>query len=184
MKKFIPTIDEFTNEESKSVAQQRLFGMAWAVRKGSMERDEVPESVLKIVDSDMTDEQIKDYAETSHTGLPMKKESELLESKCREIVEDPENFHNELLRKIKKLKSVREVWDVFEDPNKYGATKGTIGFKYNYRDKYNHTKGEISIDYNACSIFIRSYRPPTFPLKTYNTPKKVFDLIKDKLNLK
>lgn len=70
-------VSEETNdidEKSVSVAQQRLFGMAWAVRSGAMKRDDVPQSVLGIVDSNMTDDQIKDFAKTSHTGLPNKVE--------------------------------------------------------------------------------------------------------------
>lgn len=49
---------------AKSQAQQRLFGMALAVRRGNMKRSEVNDSVLDIVDSDMTDKQIEDFAKT------------------------------------------------------------------------------------------------------------------------
>ena len=49
---------------AKSQAQQRLFGMAWAVRKGEMKRKDAPEEVLKIADSDMTDKEIRDFAKT------------------------------------------------------------------------------------------------------------------------
>lgn len=46
---------------STSKAQQRLFCMALAVRKGELSRDEVGESVLDIVDGDMSDEQIEHF---------------------------------------------------------------------------------------------------------------------------
>lgn len=59
---------------AKSKAQQRLFGMAYAVRKGEMERSEASEEVLKIVDGDMSTKKIKDYAETKHDNLPDKVE--------------------------------------------------------------------------------------------------------------
>ena len=49
---------------AKSLSQQRLFGMALAVRRGNMKRSEVNDSVLDIVDSDMTDKQIEDFAKT------------------------------------------------------------------------------------------------------------------------
>ena len=49
---------------AKTQAQQRLFGMALAVRRGEMKRSEASEEVLKIVDSDMTDKQIRDFAKT------------------------------------------------------------------------------------------------------------------------
>ena len=50
---------------AKSQAQQILFGMALAVRRGEMKRSDVSKSVLDIVDSDMTNKQIEDFAKTS-----------------------------------------------------------------------------------------------------------------------
>lgn len=44
-----------------SRSQQRLFCMALAVRKGDLPRSKVNQSVLDIVDGDMTDKQIKDF---------------------------------------------------------------------------------------------------------------------------
>ena len=46
---------------SKSESQKRLFCMAYAVRKGKLKRSEVHQSVLDIVDGDMTDQEIKDF---------------------------------------------------------------------------------------------------------------------------
>ena len=46
---------------SKSKSQQRLFGMALAVRKGELKRGDVWKSVLDIVDSDMTDKEIEEF---------------------------------------------------------------------------------------------------------------------------
>lgn len=54
---------------SKSKAQQKLFGMALAVRRGDLKRNEVEKEVLDIVDSEMTDKQIEDFARTKHKGL-------------------------------------------------------------------------------------------------------------------
>lgn len=49
---------------AKSQAQQRLFGMALAVRRGERKRSEVNGAVLDIVDSDMTNKQIEHFAKT------------------------------------------------------------------------------------------------------------------------
>ena len=49
---------------AKSQAQQRLFGMALAVRRGERKRSEVNGVVLDIVDSDMTNKQIEHFAKT------------------------------------------------------------------------------------------------------------------------
>jgi hypothetical protein len=62
---------------AKSKAQQRLFGMALAVRRGEMKRSEVDKSVLDIVDSEMTDKEIEDFAKTKHKSLKEHLEEEL-----------------------------------------------------------------------------------------------------------
>lgn len=46
---------------AKSKSQQRLFQMALAVRHGKLKKSEVSNSVLNIVNSEMTDEQIKHF---------------------------------------------------------------------------------------------------------------------------
>jgi hypothetical protein len=55
---------------AKSKAQQALFGMALAVRKGEMKRSDVNKEVLDIVDGDMSNKEIEDFAKTSHKSLP------------------------------------------------------------------------------------------------------------------
>ena len=54
---------------AKSKAQQALMGMALAVRKGEMGRDEVDDKVLDIVDSDMSTKDIEDFAKTKRSTL-------------------------------------------------------------------------------------------------------------------
>lgn len=44
-----------------SKAQQKLFSMALAVRKGDLAKSKVGKSVLDIVNGDMTDDEIKDF---------------------------------------------------------------------------------------------------------------------------
>ena len=61
-----------------SKAQQALFGMAYAVRKGEMKRSEVDKKVLDIVDSDMSDKEIKDFASTNTKHLKDHLEESLL----------------------------------------------------------------------------------------------------------
>lgn len=50
---------------AKSKAQQKLFGMALAVRRGELKKSDV----LDIVNSEMTDKEIEDFASTKHNGL-------------------------------------------------------------------------------------------------------------------
>ena len=47
-----------------SKSQQRLFGMALAVRRGEIKRSDVNDAVLDIVHSNMTDKEIEDFAKT------------------------------------------------------------------------------------------------------------------------
>ena len=54
---------------AKSKAQEALMGMALAVRKGEMSRDEVDDKVLDIVDSDMSTKDIEDFAKTKRSTL-------------------------------------------------------------------------------------------------------------------
>jgi len=55
---------------AKSKAQQALFGMALAVRKGEMKRSDVDKNVLDIVDGEMTNKEIEDFASTPRKSLP------------------------------------------------------------------------------------------------------------------
>jgi hypothetical protein len=54
---------------SKSKAQQRLMGMAYAVKSGEMDRSEASDEVLKLADT-MTLKQLRDFASTKHESLP------------------------------------------------------------------------------------------------------------------
>ena len=65
-----------------SQQQQKLFGLALAVKRGEVARSEASDEVLNIVDS-MSEKDIEDFASTSHEGLPKKVEAVL-----RELVKD------------------------------------------------------------------------------------------------
>lgn len=62
---------------STSKSQQRLMGVAYAVKKGDMQLSDVDgaykNKVAELVDG-MTLKQLKDFAETKHEGLPEVKE--------------------------------------------------------------------------------------------------------------
>lgn len=55
-----------------SKAQQKLMGMAYALKKGDMPRSEASQEVKDLADN-MTLKQLKDFAETSHKDLPERK---------------------------------------------------------------------------------------------------------------
>lgn len=61
-----------------SKQQQKLFGLALAVKRGDVSQSEVSDDVKNIVNT-MTTKQIEDYAKTKHKGLPNKVEMELEE---------------------------------------------------------------------------------------------------------
>ena len=54
---------------AKSEAQRRLFSMAYAVRTGKMKRSDVGQSVLDIVDSDMTNKEISHFMVKEKSSL-------------------------------------------------------------------------------------------------------------------
>jgi hypothetical protein len=54
---------------SVSKAQQKLMGMAYALKKGDMDPADASQEVKDLADS-MTLQQLKDFAETPHKGLP------------------------------------------------------------------------------------------------------------------
>jgi len=58
-------------EKSESEQQQKLFGLALSVKRGTTPRSEVSSAVLKIVDT-LTEKQIRDFAKTKHEGIPKK----------------------------------------------------------------------------------------------------------------
>jgi hypothetical protein len=57
---------------ASSKAQQKLMGMAYALKKGDMPRSEASQEVKDLADN-MTLKQLKDFAETSHKDLPERK---------------------------------------------------------------------------------------------------------------
>jgi hypothetical protein len=52
-----------------SKSQQRLFGMALAVRRGELDKSKVDQKALDIANGKMTDKQIRKFAKTKHKGL-------------------------------------------------------------------------------------------------------------------
>jgi len=61
-------------EKAESEQQQKIFGLALSVKRGQTSRDKVSDKVLKIVDG-MSEKKIRDFAKTSHKGLPHKVET-------------------------------------------------------------------------------------------------------------
>jgi hypothetical protein len=71
---------------AQSKAQQRFMGMVHAVQKGDMEAPS--KEVEKAADS-MSDKAAKDYASTSHKGLPNKKENmSITRERLKELVKE------------------------------------------------------------------------------------------------
>ena len=55
---------------SVSIAQQRLMGQAWAIRKGELKKKDADPEAVKLADSDMKDKDMRAFASTKHKGLP------------------------------------------------------------------------------------------------------------------
>tara|TARA_R100001510_G_C7466980_1_gene84953 strand:- start:113 stop:424 length:312 start_codon:yes stop_codon:yes gene_type:complete len=63
---------------ARSKQQQKLFGLALAVKKGDVPKSDVSKDVKDIVDK-MSKKDIEDFASTKHKGLPNKIEAQLEE---------------------------------------------------------------------------------------------------------
>jgi hypothetical protein len=87
-------------EKAESKQQQKLFGLALSVKRGETPRSEVSAEVLKIVDS-MSEKKIRDFAKTSHEGLPKKVQTkeeairEALRDRMLEKIENQQFFDEE-----------------------------------------------------------------------------------------
>ncbi len=126
---------------SKSKSQQRLFFMVYAVRKGKISRKDVSKEVLQIVDGNMTNKQIKDFAKTKHDDLPQKvKQQRLIRRIIRQQIQNIkiEKAYERLSKYIGYLinmmldskddafpvkfidleMSLNQLFGVFQDPNK------------------------------------------------------------------
>jgi len=106
---------------ARSIAQQELFGMALAVRRGEMKKSDATKEVLDIVNSDMTDKEIEDFASTKHKGLKKHVKEEMI-SLC--------DYINERL-----LSKGWKEWSedgysismlAFDEPSQYGIDEGKI----------------------------------------------------------
>ena len=74
---------------SKSKSQQRFFGMVDAYKKGELKN---PSKKIKKAANGMTRDEVKDFAETKHKGLPNKVDEKVIvkmtESDLHKIVEE------------------------------------------------------------------------------------------------
>lgn len=78
---------------SKSKSQQRFFGMVDAYKKGEMKN---PSSKIKKAAKGMSMNDVKDFAETKHKGLPNKVDEQtivkLTESDLHNIIKEAVNI--------------------------------------------------------------------------------------------
>ena len=86
-----------------SQQQQKLFGLALAVKRGEVSPSEVSDEVKDIVDR-MSEKDIEDFAGTSHKGLPKKVEQQMREM-VREIMRE---------RVISELNEENPCWNGYE----------------------------------------------------------------------
>jgi hypothetical protein len=63
---------QYIIEKAASEQQQKIFGLALAVKRGEVSRSKVSDQVLQIVD-DLSETEIRKFAATKHKGLPKRK---------------------------------------------------------------------------------------------------------------
>jgi hypothetical protein len=103
---------------AQSKAQQRFMGMVHAVQKGDMEAPS--KEVEKAADS-MSKKSAKDFASTSHKGLPNKKENmKISKSRLKEIVKEVLKEESEYQAFFKKAleKAGKSITSMSDDEKK------------------------------------------------------------------
>ena len=177
---------------AKSKAQQRLFQMALAVRKGDLPRSKAWKSVLKIADGDMTDEQIKDFCVLENKnhilrtheflieGLSFDKQQELLDKmydlkmKWKGYMEEISQLNQQ--RQQLEIDQEDEVGRLYVDGNEFEAEKlaQEYGREFDKIDneiesltkKADETKKKISkLDNQYTSLIDKDYKKT---LKQFN----------------
>jgi ABC-type transporter MlaC component len=101
-----------------SKAQQKFMGMVHAVQKGDMEAPS--KEVEKAADS-MSKKSAKDFASTSHKGLPNKKENmKISKSRLKEIVKEVLKEESEYQAFFKKAleKAGKSITSMSDDEKK------------------------------------------------------------------
>ena len=97
---------------AQSKAQQRFMGMVHAVQKGDMEAPS--KEVEKAADS-MSKKSAKDFASTSHKGLPAKKETitkERLKELVKEVMKEESEYQAFFKKALEKAgKSITQMSD-------------------------------------------------------------------------
>lgn len=130
---------------SRSKAQQRLFGQAWAVRKGDLPKSSVGKEVKKIADSDMTDKQIKAFASTKHKGLPDYVKENLLGESVMDQ-KSAEAYIKEMLK--------GDIWGIYGLDKKHWETNVEFVLQTMYNvlaeehkySKAHHEEDELELD--------------------------------------
>jgi hypothetical protein len=91
------------DEKAVSQSQQKLMGMAYALKKGEMDRGEASDEVQRIADT-MSLSDLKDFASTKHDDLPTKIET-------ADLVKDLEQLNEKFDFKGSKIRNPYEDWN-------------------------------------------------------------------------
>ena len=139
---------------AKSKSQQRLFGMALAVRRGEMKRGDVWKEVLDIVDSDMTDKEIEDFAKTKHDKIK--------EHKC---MKDIKQYINENHNDMIDVRETGKFGYMYYDPNSgivatysmnsYQDLVNDFGEDDDWAKKLERLRVGQSLDHDSGAIYCR-----------------------------
>lgn len=112
---------EKIEEASTSIAQQRLMGMAYALKTGEMDPEDASDEVKDLANS-MTTQQLKDFASTKHKGLPKKKLEEI-----HKQAHTPHEVPSKNLKGLVKKAVKRIDADVDGDTDHNDKKKGELG---------------------------------------------------------
>lgn len=164
---------------SKSKAQQRLMGQAWAIRKHDFNPKKANPKAEKIADGKMKDKDLKAFASTKHKGLPERVKEELEKGRL-EALRESQNSDQQVLSETKQ-KSSKEASKSSTEGTSLSSSKFNTFSDYKYANRYKPQCQEPMIQSktivilpmatHAVGVFIAAFKEKNFEFAKVRTKR-------------
>ena len=164
---------------SKSKAQQRLMGQAWAIRKHELKPKNANPAAQKIADGKMKDKDLKAFASTKHKGLPERVKEELEKGRLETLRESQTDDQQILLEA--KQKSSKDTSKLSTEGTSLSSSKFNTFSDYKYANRYKPQYQEPTIQSktivilpmatHAVGVFIAAFKEKNFEFSKVRTKR-------------
>lgn len=164
---------------SKSKAQQRLMGQAWAIRKHDLDPDDANPKAEKIAKGKMKDKDLHAFAKTKHKGLP-ERVKEALEEGRLDTLRESQELEQQILLEAKK-KSQNDASKSATETTKLSSSKFNTFANYRYANGY---KPDYQLDKimtqtilimpmatHAVGVFVKAFEEKNFKFNKIRTKR-------------